>query len=37
MKCLFGETNPSTFSVIINNTNNTKTVIYSRGDGLGIL
>lgn len=31
MMCLFGEINPSKFSVIANNTNNKKTVIYGRG------
>lgn len=35
MMCLFGEINPSNFSVIANNTNNTKTVIFTMGVRLG--
>lgn len=31
MMCLFGEINPSKFSVIANNTNNKKTVIFTMG------
>lgn len=32
--CLSVEINPSNFLVIDKNTDNTKTVIYARGDGL---